>query len=356
MEKAKPKTKLKDKSENLADKLNQVAAQSEADDKALAERKATDEEAAVKAAIEKMESNTAFDPLFEAWDEQEFSPQDFMINVPIDSLESAVGYSSLFRQMQESFIRTVAFYKSPSGGSLSTEEARAKAFHACDNKEEAKKHFRTMMALPLESLNFVDLQELHSFAPRVAERFWERAKREGRNEFESGHLAANIAFPEGYMKKLWNIARYLGVRESFIDDWNPSGGIEVALVDMLAQSYFQWQFWLEQTVKRSQTRERYEHPDYVEWQRRRKEFNQESWSDGTWLRPYVTEQQAIEHAVQMADRFNRIFMRTLRQLRDLRRYSPVTINNPTQVNIAADGGQQVNVSNSEEETTKKIIS
>jgi hypothetical protein len=36
-------------------------------------------------------------------------------------------------------------------------------------------------------------------------------------------------------------------------------------------------------------------------------------------------------------------LRTLRQLRDLRRYSmPVTINNPAQVNIAADGGQQVN--------------
>ena len=38
-------------------------------------------------------------------------------------------------------------------------------------------------------------------------------------------------------------------------------------------------------------------------------------------------------------------MRTLRTLRDLRRYSvPVTINNPRQVNIAADGGRQVNIS------------
>lgn len=127
-----------------------------------------------------------------------------------------------------------------------------------------------MMALPVESLNFVDLQELHSFAPRVAERFWERAKREGRKEFESGHLAANITFPVGYMKQLWNIARYIGVRESFIDDWNPKGGIEVALIDMMAQTYFQWQFWLEQTVKRSETRPREEHPEYQEWQRRRK--------------------------------------------------------------------------------------
>jgi hypothetical protein len=33
-------------------------------------------------------------------------------------------------------------------------------------------------------------------------------------------------------------------------------------------------------------------------------------------------------------------------MRDLRRYSvPVTINNPKQVNMAADGGQQVKVQN-----------
>ena len=49
--------------------------------------------------------------------------------------------------------------------------------------------------------------------------------------------------------------------------------------------------------------------------------------------------------MQMADRYNRLFLRSLRQLRDLRRYRvPVTINNPQQVNIAADGGQQLNVS------------
>ena len=35
---------------------------------------------------------------------------------------------------------------------------------------------------------------------------------------------------------------------------------------------------------------------------------------------------------------------TMRQMRDLRPYSvPVTVNNPKQVNIAADGGQQLNV-------------
>jgi hypothetical protein len=287
-----------------------------------------------------------YNALFEGWDEEEFVPQDFKIRIPIDSLESRIGYSSLFRQMHDAFIRMVVFYQSPAGGSLTVHEARKQAFHACTNKEDAKKRFRSLMRLPLESLHFADLMELHNEAPRVAERFWERAKGEGQAEFESGHLAANITFPVGYMKQVWNIARYLGVRESFIAEWQPKGGIEVALIDMLAQSYFQWQFWLEQTVKRSQTREREEHPEYEKWKRLRGMMQDKSWGDGFWLRPYVSEKEALDQAVQMADRFNRIFLRTLRQLRDLRRYTPVTINNPNQVNIATDGGQQINLSES----------
>jgi hypothetical protein len=47
--------------------------------------------------------------------------------------------------------------------------------------------------------------------------------------------------------------------------------------------------------------------------------------------------------MQMIDRYNRLFLWTLRQLRDLSRYStPITIDNPQQVDIAADGGKQVN--------------
>lgn len=357
------KTKVKEiKSRTLAEQLDKIPVQAENIDTAQTELENqsvnrvnfTDQnDSAQILAVEsvdemKAQNKALYDALFERWDEKEFQPQDFMIDVPIGSFESKVGYSSLLRQMHQAFIRMVAFYKSPGGGSLSTDEARKRAFHACTNKDEAKEKFHSLMHLPLEDLNFIDLDELYALAPRVAERLWERAKREGCDEFESGHLAANITFPVGYMKEVWNIARYLGVRESFINDWCPKGGIEVALIDMMTQSYFQWQFWLEQTVKRSQTSEREEHPSYREWKGRRKEDNQaKGWDEGYWLRPYVTEQQAIEAAVQMADRWNRIFMRTLRQLRDLRRYSPVTINNPNQVNIAAEGGQQVNISKSD---------
>ena len=344
-----PKTKLKEKSENLTEQLNQIVEQSEAHQKGSREIH-TVESTSVSEGKEvkenKKEISDAVKTLFNKYENQAAIPEDFEIDVPINSLESAIGYSSLLRQMQRSYARRVAYYRSNAGGCLSVEESRARAFHACTDKEEALKIFDSLMRLPLEILNFVDLAELQSYSPRSAEWFWEKLKQEGKKEFESGHLAANITFPVGYMKEMWNIARYLGVRESFLNDWKPKGGIEVALIDMIAQSYFQWQYWLEQTVKRSETTPREEHPEYLEWQRMRKKFNEGSWMDGHWLPPTVSEQAAVEHAVQMADRFNRIFMRTLRQLRDLRRYSPVTINNPNQVNIAADGGQQMNVSNS----------
>ncbi|MGI9036368.1 MAG: hypothetical protein ACR2GD_10065 [Pyrinomonadaceae bacterium] len=377
MTKPKTKTKAKDKKESIAEKLNKVPIHSgdiEIPAKSntqtnvgntelssapvVTPNNQTDEED-INEKYEEIRNDVSegVSNLFDRWEEKEFAPQDFETDIPIDSLEASIGYSSLLRQMQHAFVRRVAYYRSEAGGGLSVSEARERAFHACTNTEEAKKEFNMMLSLPIENLNFVDLMELHSLAPRVAERFWENAKREGRKEFESGHLAANINFPADYIKQLWNIARYLGVRESFIDDWNPQGGIEVAMIDMLAQSYFQWQYWLEQTVKRSETKPREEHYKYQEWKRWQKELQKaKSWEEGYWFPPYVSEQRAIEHAVQMADRFNRIFLRTLRQLRDLRRYSPVTINNPNQVNIAADGGQQVNVSNKDEDEKKKITS
>ncbi len=373
MTKPKTKTKVKD-NKSIAEKLNEVSTQpskTEVEEKlnALTNAENTQTDDAVSVAkswrenqdeinekYEQVRSDVSegVSNLFERWESGDFEPQDFEVDVPIDSLESAVGYSSLLRQMHQSFLKRVAYYRSSAGGALSCDEARKAAFRPCENYEEAKKELNMMLSLPVENLNFVDLMELQSVAPRVAEKFWENVKREGRKEFESGHLAANINFPVDYMKGLWNVARYLGVRESFIDDWNPHGGIEVALIDMMAQSWFQWQFWLEQTVKRSKTRPREEHHEYQKWKQwNEKTKNSKSWQEGYWFPPYVSEERAIEHAVQMADRFNRIFMRTLRQLRDLRRYSPVTINNPNQVNIASDGGQQVNVSNTDDNSKSR---
>jgi hypothetical protein len=60
-----------------------------------------------------------------------------------------------------------------------------------------------------------------------------------------------------------------------------------------------------------------------------------------WKSPYQSEADAVDQAHRLADGYNRQFLRVLRQLRDLRRYAPLVIQNAQQVNV---GNQQVSVS------------
>jgi hypothetical protein len=71
------------------------------------------------------------------------------------------------------------------------------------------------------------------------------------------------------------------------------------------------------------------------------EYDEGPKEDGTWRPPRVAKADATEQAAAMVDRFHRIMMRTLRALRDLRRYSSkVVVQNAAQVNI---GDKQINV-------------
>jgi hypothetical protein len=106
------------------------------------------------------------------------------------------------------------------------------------------------------------------------------------------------------------------------------------LIEMMAQLYTSYERWMELSVQR------------VEVQCLEERFQIEV--RGKWRATGVNGDADAQQAAEMADRYNRLFLRTLRQLRDLRRYSvPIMINNPEQVNIAADGGQQVNVQKKE---------
>jgi len=60
-----------------------------------------------------------------------------------------------------------------------------------------------------------------------------------------------------------------------------------------------------------------------------------------WKSPYQSEADAVDQAHGLADGYNMQFLRVLRQLRDLRRYAPIIVQNAQQVNV---GNQQLNVS------------
>ena len=85
----------------------------------------------------------------------------------------------------------------------------------------------------------------------------------------------------------------------------PQGGIQLSLVDMLAQSFLQYQHWVKQSVLCSQTQFRKHSHGYIQWQERLNVSPiDDGYTSGHWDMPYVSEQIAIEHAVQMADRWH----------------------------------------------------
>ena len=98
-----------------------------------------------------------------------------------------------------------------------------------------------------------------------------------------------------------------------------------ALIDTLAQSYSVYLHWLSVLHLRSAVEA--------------KRADEMARKYRHWEPPRIEEAAALAQAAGMVDRFNRLFLRTLRSLRDLHRYGPVVVNNPAQVNI---GHQQVN--------------
>ncbi len=122
------------------------------------------------------------------------------------------------------------------------------------------------------------------------------------------------------------LAQFLAIRDQFADHWQPQGGIESALIDMLTISFSLHMYW--STVANQ----------LAMWHT---EQQKDCRNLKTWKSPYQFEADAVEQAYRLADGYNRQFLRVLRQLRDLRRYTPVVIQNAQQVNV---GNQQLNVS------------
>jgi hypothetical protein len=271
-----------------------------------------------------------------------------------NSIESHVGYDSLLRLLSEYFGRQIAYFRSEQGGALSLEAAREAAYSRKYDEAEASVQLNQLLSVPSDKIKFEQLWMLHQNSAPMAENLWELIKRQAQREFESGHRAGAVFEPADYMTDAWNRASYLGLRESLCKEWQPKGGIELTMIDAVAQAWLQLQFWTKESVLRSRTKAREVDYKLQNQKKMDNERNKNRPPNELWDIPLVSEQSAVEHAAQMADRWQRMYFRAIRNLRDWRRYTPqVTINNPNQVNIANNGGQQINVSDSNDETNKE---
>ena len=182
---------------------------------------------------------------------------------------------------------------------------------------------------PPDQLSWWNLSALVERDPDQGYAAWERVKHEARKELATGHRAARALEWDG---SPWERARFLALREAFRAEWRPRGGLEATLVDTLAQAHSTYLFWLERL--------------HVQATGEAKVEDHKLRTEDGWQPPRLGTAAAMEQSAAMADRFNRLFLRTLRALRDLRRYAgPVIVQQAGQVNVGG-GGQQVNVASS----------
>jgi hypothetical protein len=236
---------------------------------------------------------------------------------------ASTGYAeyergSLLRIFRQEFRQYVEYMMSDSGGKLTLEEACKSASVRYDMKGAAEL-MEGLLSRPVESVSFAELSELWQCSSDEAERYFELVKQEAQREFRSGHMAAKVFEPVDWLRSVWQRAQFLAVRDSFIAEYEPEGGIEFALVDTMAICFFMQNYWAEVAVKRTRTDPRRESYEYTQWKGYKdEEAKARRYEHGYWDIPFVTEDRAVTASTNMLDQFSRLFQRTLRQLNNHR--------------------------------------
>lgn len=169
------------------------------------------------------------------------------------------------------------------------------------------------LCCPSDAISWNALDAVARHDPDRAVEVWEGIKAEARDELVTGHRAAR-AIETGDANCMTR-ARFLAIRDELTRDWRPTTGQERILIDTMAQALTTQEHW----HRRMMLLDALEHD------------NDEP---SEYKTPRMPTAAAIEQAANMVDRFNRIFVRALRQLRDLRRYAPqVVVKNAGQVNV-----------------------
>jgi hypothetical protein len=273
---------------------------------------------------------------------------------------------SIIRELWRAHHQRVIYYMKPEGGDHSLEEAIKMANVKLGEGPTLEKEMERISSWNVDSISWYSLDRVFRSNPSYAQQVWEDVKEQALNDFKSGHFAAEMFERTAWQKDVWKRAHFIVIYEEMIEAYKPQDAIEHSMVEMVAVNFFMWRHWVQEHMQRATTEPRRESYDYQQWAKSRGDVSryydgerhsrkrQSHWTDGYWDIPYQSEAEAIEHALEMADRCRRAYQASVRALRDWRRYNvPVTINNPQQVNIAAEGGQQVNVQNKSKRIKKK---
>ena len=222
-------------------------------------------------------------------------------------------------ELANSFGKMVHFYEKHF--SLSREEAVQRA------AEAPLDYGQRVLNGPPNEVSWCDLHMIARTDPDRATARWEEIKKAALDELRTGHRAAKAVEVGMLGEGAWQRAQFSALRAELSTEWRPRNGIERQLLDTMAQAQTGYLTWSQNLTIRTNL-------ESCTNDRRFKE-------EGKWEPPRQSDADALDKAAAMMDRFNRIFLRTLRALCDMRRHSnPVIVQKGGQMNLAQ---QQVNL-------------
>ena len=188
-----------------------------------------------------------------------------------------------------------------------------------------------------------DLGRLMEHEPERGRDLWFAIKAAARHELATGVRGANaLEGPMSMQRSPWQRARYLAIVDALNDDLRPRGALEALMIQRIASTYELCLRWQALAIERqelevwqgeSMVRQERERMSAAQRERHRLEHG--------YLPPRLSQAEAIQEAALMADRFERAFLRLVREFRNQRRVFASLVVAGGQVNIT-DGPQQVN--------------
>ncbi len=181
-----------------------------------------------------------------------------------------------------------------------------------------------IQSTPANSLSWLQLNELKKAVPELAQDRWNEILESALAELSSGHRAAKAT--EGFNSTPYERARFIVLLAELRRQYEPRNGAEEILIQNLAQAQTLYEQALKHFCHLTTT-----------------QCNMKTEDDDEWTPPRITEAEAVEQAALTVERFHRLFCRSLRALRDLRRV-PAIVANQMNVNVS---GQQVVTQNND---------
>jgi hypothetical protein len=208
----------------------------------------------------------------------------------------AMELASAYRTM-------VTFYRDQLN--LDDGDADARARGADDTSEGARTDLERIRGRPPDQLSWFELNRIVERDPQAMSALWSGVKAAARDELESGHRTAQAL---NWAGRPWDRARFLAIRDSFREDYEPAPGVESALVEIAAEAFADYLAWSESLHKQADTEAELERHDL----RRH----------GAWKPQRLSSAEAMSQSAQMADRAYTRFLRTVTTLADMHRGPP----------------------------------